>query len=470
MKDQSKLNISTVSAQQAPHYQLVVMGGGPSGVMAATMAGRMGIKTLLIERGGFLGGTLTMMGVSPMMSFHNPAGDQVVWGLADEMVERLKAVGASPGHVLDSITYCSKVTPFDAEALKRVLEEMVVEAGADILYHTMLADVKHADEKIVGLVVCNKSGLTTVTADHFVDSTGDGDIASRMGLPFKQGRDTDNATQPMTMNVKIAGVDIERIKQDVKLNPGNYEFDLGREEGVRRVLESERLSLKAYGPQWMAYRERNKVNIPRQYILFFETNERCTVVVNSSRLQGYDGTNPWDVTRAEIEGRRQCYQIFDFLKNEALGFENSTLLSTPYHVGVRDTRRIEGEYTLTGDDVLNQVKFPDTIAQGAYPIDVHSPDKEATDSVHLSTHHTYYIPLRCLYSNKCRNLIIAGRCISADHNAFSAIRVSPIAMAIGQAAGAAAAVAIQSNTAIYKVDIPTVQDALQSQDARLNLA
>src|SRR5690554_1130233 len=111
------------SNHATPHYQLVVMGGGPSGVMAATMAARMGVKTLLIERGGFLGGTLTMMGVSPMMSFHNPAGDQVVWGLADELVERLKSVGASPGHVVDSITYCSTVTPFDAEALKRVLEE-----------------------------------------------------------------------------------------------------------------------------------------------------------------------------------------------------------------------------------------------------------------------------------------------------------------------------------------------------------
>ncbi|MEX1056400.1 MAG: FAD-dependent oxidoreductase, partial [Natronospirillum sp.] len=159
---------ATVITEAAPHYQLIVMGGGPSGVMAATMAARMGVKTLLVERGGFLGGTLTMMGVSPMMTFHNPAGDQVVWGLADEMVERLKRVGASPGHVIDSVTYTSTVTPFDAEALKRVLEEMVVEAGADILYHTMLAEVTTSGGQLTGLVVCNKSGLTTLTADQYV--------------------------------------------------------------------------------------------------------------------------------------------------------------------------------------------------------------------------------------------------------------------------------------------------------------
>ncbi|MEX1056547.1 MAG: FAD-dependent oxidoreductase, partial [Natronospirillum sp.] len=179
--------------------------------------------------------------------------------------------------------------------------------------------------------------------------------------------------------------------------------------------------------------------------------------------------NPWDVTRAEIEGRRQCYQIFQFLKAEAIGFANSVMLSTPYHVGIRDTRRIQGVYTLTADDVINQVKFPDTIAQGAYPIDVHSPDKEATDSVHLSRHHTYYIPLRTMYSEQCRNLVIAGRCISADHNAFSAIRVTPIAMAIGQAAGAAAAVAVQSGSSISGVDVRKVQQALQAQDSRLKL-
>ncbi|MFY0664912.1 MAG: FAD-dependent oxidoreductase [Natronospirillum sp.] len=457
------------STHATPHYQLVVMGGGPSGVMAATMAARMGVKTLLIERGGFLGGTLTMMGVSPMMSFHNPAGDQVVWGLADELVERLKSVGASPGHIVDSITYCSTVTPFDAEALKRVLEEMVVEAGADILYHTMLADVTLSGDRLTGLVVCNKWGLNTITADQYVDATGDGDVATRAGVPFAQGREGDNATQPMTMNLKIGGVDIDRIKQDVQQNPGNYEFDLGPEEGLKRALSTDRLSLKAFGKQWMDYRDRHQVTIPRKYILFFETHERGTVVVNSSRLQGYDGTNPWDVTRAEIEGRKQCYQIFQFLKSEAIGFENSVMLSTPYHVGIRDTRRIQGVYTLTGDDVINQVKYDDTIAQGAYPIDVHSPDAEATESIHLSPHHTYYIPLRTMYSEQCSNLVIAGRCISADHNAFSAIRVTPIAMSIGQAAGAAAAVAVQDGSTISAVNVGKVQRALQAQDARLNL-
>ncbi|EAR10560.1 FAD-dependent oxidoreductase [Reinekea blandensis] len=448
-------------------YDVVVVGGGPSGVMAAVQSARAGAKTLLIERGGFLGGSLTMMGVSPMMTFHNPGGDQVVFGLAQELVDKLIAMDASPGHVIDSITYCSTVTPFDAEAMKIAMETMVIDAGADILYHSMLASVSFDQSRVQKVTVCNKAGLVDIVGQYFIDATGDGDLANQAGIMQKKGRETDEATQPMTMNLKISGVDVDRIREDVYANPDNYEFDLGVEEGIKRLKETKRLSLKAFSKTWPAYRDQHQLGIPREFILFFETNEPGTVVCNSSRIQGMDGTNPFDMTRAEVEGRRQCYEIFKFLKSEAIGFENARLVSTPYQVGVRETRRSIGDYVLTASDLLEQRPFDDVVAFGAYPIDIHSPDKIETVSTHLQPDHVYNIPMRTLFTGKVDNLVFSGRSISADHEAFAAIRVTPIAMSIGQASGAVAAVAARHHCAVNRVPYEEVKQALKENGVRL---
>lgn len=448
-------------------YDVVVVGGGPSGVMAAVQSARMGAKTLLVERAGFLGGSLTLMGVSPMMTFHNPQGDQVVFGLAQELVDRLIAMGASPGHVSDSITYCSTVTPFDAEAMKIAMETMVIEAGVDLLYHSMLASVSCEDSTVKKITVCNKAGLMDIEAKYYIDATGDGDVAFQAGAVQETGRKSDQATQPMTMNLKISGVDIEKIRQDVYVNTDNYEFDLGAEEGIARLKHTKRLSLKAFTKTWPAYRDKHKLNIPREFILFFETNEPGTVVCNSSRIQGLNGTNPLDMTKAEIEGRRQCYEIFKFLKSSALGFENSSMVSTPSQVGVRETRRSIGNYVLTAQDLMEEKTFDDVIAFGAYPIDIHSPDKIETVSTHLKPDHIYGIPMRSLFTDKIKNLVFTGRSISADNEAFAAIRVTPIAMSIGQASGAVAAVAVKQACATYDVPYLLVRQGLVDNNVKL---
>lgn len=446
-------------------YDVVVVGGGPSGVMAAVQSARMGAKTLLIEKGGFLGGSLTLMGVSPMMTFHNPAGKQVVFGLAQELVDKLIEMGASPGHVVDSVTYCSTVTPFDSEAMKIALETMAVNAGVDLLYHSFLASVETDNQSITKIKICNKAGLIDIESKFFVDATGDGDIAFQAGVLQQKGRASDNAMQPMTMNLKISGVDIEQIRADVLTNPSNYEFDMGLQEGLARVKSAERLSLKAFTKTWPKYRDKNQLNIPREFILFFETNEPGTVVCNSSRIQGLDGTNPIDITKAEIEGRRQCYEIFRFLKENAIGFSKSKLISTPYQVGVRETRRTMGDYLLTAKDLMDEKPFIDVIAKGAYPIDIHSPDKVKTETTHLKPDHVYSIPMRSLFTSEMTNLVFSGRSISADNEAFAAIRVTPIAMSIGQASGAIAAVASMNNCAVSKVPYSQVRNGLLEQKA-----
>ena len=182
-------------------YDVIVVGGGVSGSHAAIASAKTGAKTLLIEQFGFLGGSLTAMGVGPMMTFHNKAGKQLVFGSPNEMVNRLKEKGASPGHILDGTGYCSTVTPFDAEMLKVVLEDMVREAGAEILYHTRLIDISKEDNKIKSVFIHNRGGIQEIPATIFVDASGDSEIVKLSGVPFTEGRKEDNKSQPMTTNL-----------------------------------------------------------------------------------------------------------------------------------------------------------------------------------------------------------------------------------------------------------------------------
>ncbi|MGE9296089.1 MAG: FAD-dependent oxidoreductase, partial [Puniceicoccales bacterium] len=246
-------------------FDVIVMGGGPSGAHAALAASRAGHKVLLVEKHGFLGGSLTAMGVGPMMSFHNPAGDQVVAGQAEELVQRLMAKDASPGHIPDSVTYCSTVTPFDSEALKVELESMITEAGGVILYHTHFAggDTDASGRRAVSVTLCSKAGLHKYRAKIIVDATGDGDVCAALGALFAKGRDSDNAMQPMTMNLKLGNVDLDAVRQDVFERPDDFEFDQGVEEGLRRLRETPRVSLKAYTKTWKQAKERGEVDVPR---------------------------------------------------------------------------------------------------------------------------------------------------------------------------------------------------------------
>jgi hypothetical protein len=458
---------------RGPSYDAIVMGGGPSGAMAGIAAARGGARTLVVEQHGFLGGSLTAMGVGPMMSFHNNAGQQVVEGLPQELIDRLVARGASPGHIEDSTTYVTTVTPFDSEYLKIELEEMLREAGADVLFHTQLAGVEleegneEGNGRIGEVVLCNKAGLTAYRARLFVDASGDGDLAARAGAPFVMGREPDAATQPMTMNLKVGNVDTERVRRYALENPGDFVFAHGVEEGLKRLRRTPRLSLAGYTKAWAAAKARGEVDVPREHVLFFETATPGVVIVNTSRVQGLDATDPAQLSRAEMIGRRQCAQIFEFLRRYCPGFEKAIRMDASPQIGVRESRHVKGLYTLTAEDLARQRDFPDPVALGGYPIDIHSPEKAETDSVHFAQGTTYQIPMRSLLVATPDNLVIAGRCISATHEAMAAFRVTPIAMAIGQAAGTIAATAIRMGVAPARVEYVDVRDQLLAHRAKL---
>lgn len=458
---------SSLEKSQTVH-DVVVVGGGVSGSVAAIAAARAGAKVLLIEEQGFLGGSLTAMGVGPMMSFHNPAGDQVVRGIPDEIIARLKARGASAGHIPDTTTYCSTVTPFDSEELKIELETMLTEAGGQILYHTQLATVEREAAQIARIVVCNKAGLTPVRARVFIDATGDGDLAARAGAAFQKGRAQDGAAQPMTMNLKVANVDTAALRAYVRAHPEDFHWHPGGQaEGLARLEVSPCISLAGFLQAWRAARARGEVDVPRDHVLLFETPQPGVVIVNTSRVVGLDATDPLQLSRAEAIGRRQCVQIFTFLRRHAAGFARAVRMDTAAKIGVRESRHIAAHYTLTAADIMETRAFADAIALGGYPIDIHAPDEASTNTTHLRPDTVYQIPLRSLLVEQPDNLIVVGRCIGATHEAAAAFRVTPISMAIGQGGGVAAAEAARRGVPPVEVPFAAIRDRLLAQGACL---
>lgn len=446
-------------------YDVIVMGGGPSGAMAAIAAAREGARVLLCEQYAFLGGSLTAMGVGPMMSFHNRAAQQVVYGLPEELIERLIEHDASPGHILDSTGYCSTVTPFDSEALKIELETMLFEqSNAQVLYHTMLADVALDDTapRINGIVVCNKAGLTRYRAHSFIDATGDADLAVRAGAPVQYGREGDGAIQPMTMNLKVANVDMARLRAYVNDHP--EEFPHGNPAMVNRA---ERVSLGGFVTAWKAAIARGEVSVPRELVLFFESHVAGVVIVNTSRIVGLNPTDPYQLSQAEAIGRKQCAEIFQFLRRYCPGFEHCVRMDTSAQVGVRESRHVRGLYTLTAQDLVEERQFEDPIALGGYPIDIHNSSAAGTQTTHLRNDIAYQIPMRSLLLAAPENLIVAGRAISATHEAAAAFRVTPISMAIGQAAGTIAAVAGMQHIPANQVAYQEVRQRLERNHAYL---
>ena len=454
------------------HYDIVVCGSGISGAVAAIAAGRAGCRVLLADKGAYPGGMLTAGGVGPMMTFH--AGDTlVVRGITDELVTRMQAAGGSPGHVFDTTTYTYTVTPFDAECMKITLEDMLAEAGVTLLYHAMLSGAETDGERLTRVTFAVKAGTVSAEADVFIDATGDADLSFLAGVPFEKGMPGNGACQPLTMNLKVGNVDIPAVRAYIAAHPEEFPSMVNAAEAIARAS---RLSLNGFLPALYEAQALGELDFERECVLVFETNNPNEVIVNMSRMKDFDPTDCWQLSQAETEGRKQARQLIQFLKKRVCGFENAVLLQTsPGQVGVRSSRQIKGLYTLTQLDLRRGVRFEDTIAHGGYPIDIHPPKGGYSEEVaalteadkHMGQGHVYSIPLRSLLNEKYVNLITVGRCISAEFMAQGAIRVSPIAGAIGHGGGAAAAVAVKQNKPPTAVDAADVRGLLALQGAYL---
>ena len=446
------------------NYDVIVIGGGPAGAVAAIAAARAGADVLLIERHGFLGGMLTAAGTGPMMSFH--AGKtQVVRGIADEIVRRMVEMELSPGHIDDFINYCSSITPFSTEGLKLVLENMCIEAGVTLLYHTTFVDCEMDGEKIKSVRLFAKNGFFSARAKVFIDASADADLSVCAGVNTVYGRESDGVAQPMTLNMLVGGVDRERLIDYIQSN----REDMHPKVQFDRLRELPRVGLQGARSKLNQAREDGVITVKNKSFLCFETNTPGQLIVNMTHMYEKNTVDAFGLTEAEIEGRNQAHQIFSVMKKYVPGCENAHLIQTGPNIGIRESRKIDGVYKLTEYDVVENVMFEDAIAMGGYPVDVHAP-KGAADGMklpHLEQGTWYSVPYRCLVTNKVSNLIVAGRCISTTHLACGATRVTPVLMAISQGAGTAAAMAASSGCHVRDVDVSALRKRLVNDGAFL---
>jgi hypothetical protein len=454
------------AAERIRRHDVVVVGAGPTGCVAALACAREGMDVLLVEKLPFLGGTATAAMVGPWMAFH-AEGRPIVAGIAQELVGRLVRWGGSPGHLPDPLGVCGSMTPFDTELLKILLFEMAGEAGVKLALHTFATGLtRGAGGAIESVSVADKSGASRLAARVFVDTSGDADLAHWAGVPTDSGRGgasgaaPDRLTQPMTAVFKVGGVDFAAIREYVLANPGEFVLGFSPEEYVRLPY----LAVSGFFRQVRDARAAGELTIARDRVLFFGLTRPGEVTINMTRVQGLRAHDAADLSAAEAEGARQVKEALDFLRRRIPGFAESFLLQTATHVGIRETRRIVGRYVLTREDVLGGARFDDSVALGGFPIDIHAASGAGVDCPQAAGR-AYQIPFRCLVPPGVPNLLVAGRCLSATFEAHASARITPTCMALGQAAGIAAAAMVRRSAPGEAVPVREIQARLDAAGA-----
>ncbi|WP_427180842.1 FAD-dependent oxidoreductase [Paenibacillus sp. TC-CSREp1] len=438
---------------------VIVVGGGPAGIAAAIAAGRQGARVVLVERYGFVGGMSTAAMVYPWMTFHTEQGEQVIRGIAQEIVDRLQACGGSPGHLRDTVGFVHSVTPYDPAVYQVVALEMLEEAGVRLLLHSFVDGVAVVDDRVEAVRVTSKSGQLELQADVFVDASGDADVAYLAGAAVAQGRDTDSQSQPMTMKFRMRGVNLERVKQYMQEHPEDF-----YEKTPFAELDTIPLTgVSGFYSHW----KKAAVPIQRDQVLFFTGPAEDEVLINCTRVQGLDATDVTDLTVAEQEGRKQVLLIAEFLRRDVPGFERASISAVAPQIGIRESRRVIGHYALTQEDVVAGRKFDDVIARSGYPVDIHDPSGQGVTAAFIQGDGAYDIPYRCLLSQNISNLLAAGRCISTTHEAHATTRLTPSCMATGEAAGTAAALALKLKLAPAMLPISLLQTELRRSGAAI---
>ncbi|MGI6537013.1 MAG: FAD-dependent oxidoreductase [Caldicoprobacterales bacterium] len=367
-------------------YQLIVVGGGPAGIAAAIAARRQGMKTLLVERYGFLGGMATAGLVTPFMHTLGAGG------LYQELLERLNKWDAIKDNRF-----------FDGELMKLVLDEWLLEEGVEILFHALLTDVKVEDGCIKSVTVSGKGQEISLSASYFIDGTGDGDLAALAGAPMNIGRESDGLCQPMTTCFQVGGIDV----------------------GIDDTYMDAYKARKPLTELYLEAKKEGRIKNPRENVLIFPTTRTGEIHFNTTRIVGKNPVSLFELTEAELEARKQIIELFSLLKEKVLAFKNAYITRIATQIGVRESRTIIGAYQLTEEDVLSGRKFPDGIGKCSYPIDIHSPQGEGTRISTLKAGDWYEIPYTALYTPSLKNLLVAGRCISSTHEAQASLRIMP---------------------------------------------
>jgi len=388
------------------------------------------------------------------MTFHS-GNDRIVGGIAQEMVERLMSKGGSPGHVSDSSDYVATITPFDPEIHKALLFEMMQEAGVELVLHAYFVSSHSRGDTVTGVEMQTVGGVRAYDAHIVIDATADALVAASAGVPTQQGDDR-GRVQPATLMFRLSHIDMAALAQYVREHPEEMRTSLPVDERIAPALTAV-AGLRAL---WDRARDDGTVTVPRELVSLFISPYPDEVTVNMTRVVNIDPLDPEDLTRAEIESRMQMMQLLEFFRQRVPGFADARIAGSGTQVGIRESRRIVGRYTLTRDDVLQARRFEDAVARSAYPIDVHNPSGSGTSTHRLAAGQSYEIPFRCLLPVNREQLLVAGRCISTTHEALASTRLTPTVMTLGQAAGTAAALACQHNQRVGDVDTAELRRVL----------
>ena len=417
-------------------YDIVVTGGGFAGAAAAISAARLGKSVLLFDKSNCLGGAAANCLINPFMP-NATRVDGKMKELSAGLYAEIKEKMVELRHITGEHHNEANQHIFSEEHLKLVLNRMAVEAGVELLYHAQLCDLECSNGKIKNVSVMTKAGKIDLEADYFIDATGDADLAVLSGCSYRLGRDEDQLCQPMTLCFRVGNVDVEKFMQE--------------KPAIQKLYKQ--------------YQEEGKIKNPRENILVFQLVQKNMLHFNTTRIVKLNPVDPFDVTKAEIEAREQVFEVYQFMKANFSSMANAELVSTAMEIGVRESRMLIGEYVLTGQELVNCCRFEDSIACGNYDIDIHNPEGTGTSHYYFPEGEYYEIPYRCLLPKEVDNLLVAGRCSSADHEAQASIRIMPIVCCLGEAAGVGAAVAADAKVKPAEADIRKIQQILQSNGA-----
>ena len=434
---------------------VLVVGGGPAGLMAAEAAAGDGLRVMLVESRGFLGGNLTI-GL-PILGFLGHKGNQIIEGLPQRFIDRLQARGAASEHRPCALHM--SLTIIDPEEVKRTALEIMEEKGVEVLLYAFCADVVKEGDDVKGIIIESKAGREAILAKTVIDCTGDGDVAFRAGVECRKG-DANGGMQPPTLMFCMKGVDVQRLRDAIVAQPDVYDMDTMPAEqfrtgkfitvGLRNQIEQARAA---------------GIAIPVARTILITGLADDEIWVNMTRVNGVDSTLPESYTRGEIEGRKQVYDVARYLREFVPGFADARIEKIAPFMGIRESRVIVGKYILTDKDILEERRFDDAIAVAGYPVDIHH--AEGGDCTLYWCDDCYDIPYRTLVPAAAGNLLVAGRCSSMNHEAMASTRVMSTCMALGEAAGRAARLALKAGVQPADLDVETLRAELRATGAYL---
>lgn len=444
--------------------QVLVVGSGAAGLTAAIAAARNGADTLLVENAGFLGGISTTL---PWLGFHDRDFRLVVKGLPLEFCQRLQRLGAASDFEFDP--KCASAISIESHWWKILAMQLVREAGVKLLLHTQVVATLREGDRIRGVEVENKSGRQRIEADVTIDGSGDGDVAARGGVAWAKGRTGDGLVQSPTLVFRLGGVDRAAFIAGCKDPANRYREWLTPypelwDKMMRRIDRMHVIVCGGYAALVERARQAGDFNVPQTRIVGVKHHVADQFTVVMTRVLGLDPTNIHSLTDAYTRVYEQIPVLVRFFRSYVPGFARAQLLEIAPMLGVRESRRIMGDYVLTAEDLMAGRVFDDAVSMGGYHIDIHRPAGTWVDSHNVRA---YTIPVRSLIARDVDGLLMAGKCLSATHEAVASTRVIPICMAQGQAVGTLAALAVKRGLAVRGVPISALQDTLVGQGAEI---